>query len=104
MPQREKNGFQDRLSLYAVHKYCRKLRGSFLQFCRPTLSYRLPLRRSFCLFEWPLKTCNYFAEEELIILSSSCCFWSFIVVGLAQCAMGSLQCAIMVFTGHAFGP
>ena len=42
--------FKDWLSFNAGQKYCRMLRGSILQYCRPALSYLLCLRPSFYLF------------------------------------------------------
>ena len=41
LKRRPKIGFQDRLSLYAGHKYCRMLQESILQYFRPSVSYRL---------------------------------------------------------------
>ena len=50
LKRRPKIGFQDRLSLNAGQKYCRKLHESILQYFRPSLSYHLSLRLLFCLF------------------------------------------------------
>ena len=50
LSKRPKIGFQDQLSLNAVQKYCRMLKGSILQYFRPSLSYHLSLRSLFCLF------------------------------------------------------
>ena len=50
LTKRPKIGFQDQLSLNAGHKYCRMLKGSILQYFRPSLSYQLSLRILFCLF------------------------------------------------------
>ena len=50
--KRQKNSFQDRLSLNAGQKYCRMLQiGNLqLQFFPPSLSYQLSLIPLFCLF------------------------------------------------------
>ena len=43
--QKDKNGFQDKLSLNAGQKYCR-----MLQYLRPSFSDHLSLKPLFCLF------------------------------------------------------
>ena len=58
LKRRPKIGFQDRLSLNSGQKYCRMQvksiaecsKGNILQYFRPSLSYHLSLRPSFCLF------------------------------------------------------
>ena len=50
LKKRQKNGFQDRLSLNAGQKYCRMLQESILQYFPPALSYHLYLRPLFYLF------------------------------------------------------
>ena len=48
--RRPKIGFQDRLLLNAGQKYCRMLQESILHYFQPSLSNRLSLRPSFCIF------------------------------------------------------
>ena len=50
LSKRQKNGFQDHLSLNAGHCIAECSKGSFLQYFRPSLSYHLSLRSLFCLF------------------------------------------------------
>ena len=77
LTKRQKNGFQDQLSLNAGQKYCRMLQESNLQYFWPSLSFHLSLRSLFYLFlsgrftQVSLNSKNWKLETQIVFLPAN---------------------------------